>query len=266
MSASAAAPIGSALARWFDLSHAELTLEGAPAYFALEDAALLRGCLALGARRVRISMGVQTFDPAWIERMGRTGFSSPVHVEAAVALARSLGVGTSADLLVNLPGQPLDAMLADIDRAVALGFDQICVYPLVLRAGLPAGWARDRELLDALPSTTQGFASWLAVIQSLRSAGYVQRTLTNFERADLDPGARFVYEPVSFRPATADAIGFGRAPSPPSASAAARPSSGRTSTVRTPTSTAWPQAAPSPPPTATAQTNPSPSPPASSPC
>jgi oxygen-independent coproporphyrinogen-3 oxidase len=203
------AVIVGALASAFDLSQAEVTLEGAPAYFDLHEGALLRLTRSLGARRVRISMGVQTFDEAWLRRMGRLGLGSPTHVEEAVALAQRTGVGTSADLLVNLPGQPVAAMLDDVGRAAALGLDQICIYPLVLRSDLDAAWASDAQLLAALPSPAAGFETWRAVRERLGELGYVQRTLTNFERADLPAPHRFAYEPWSFRPTTCDGVGFG---------------------------------------------------------
>jgi coproporphyrinogen III oxidase-like Fe-S oxidoreductase len=182
---------------------AELTLEGAPRFFKAEQLELLQ---SLPGTRARVSMGVQTFDEAQLLRMGRAQIGGPAQVEAALALAQAAGATTSIDLLINLPGQPVAAMLADVARAVAMGVDQICVYHLVLRAGLGVPWAEQPETLAALPDNAAAFEHWRAVRGALLAAGYAQTTLTNFER----PGAApFLYERLSFAPHTSDALGFG---------------------------------------------------------
>jgi len=182
---------------------AEVTLEGVPRFFSEEQLELLA---SLGDVRLRISMGVQTFDEGWLQRMGRQHIGSPSQVEAAVALAGMKSAATSIDLLINLPGQPVAAMLDDVRRAMALGVDQICVYHLVLRDGLPVPWASDPTMMAALPSNEAAFDAWRAVRGALFDAGYRQTTLTNFERGGGQP---FVYEAESFAPHRCDAIGVG---------------------------------------------------------
>src|SRR5262249_7357716 len=64
-----------ALATSFDLSQAEVTLEGVPAYF-VKRYPLLVDVLreTIPARHFRLSMGIQTFDPAGLRQMGRIAF------------------------------------------------------------------------------------------------------------------------------------------------------------------------------------------------
>ncbi|MDC3960991.1 hypothetical protein [Polyangium jinanense] len=101
-------------------------------------------------------------------------------------------------------------MLADVDEAAALGFDQICIYHLVLAEGQGTPWAEDPAVRAALPSLEEACDNWLAVREALRERGYVQTTLTNFERAEVHAtDRRFVYEEYSFTPERYDAIGFG---------------------------------------------------------
>ena len=96
------------------------------------------------------------------------------------------------------------------DLAIEIGFDQICPYNLVLTAGLGTPWARDAAHVLAMPTTTTACKTWLAVRAHLLENGYVQTTLTNFERADIVQTARhFAYERASFDPATRDGLGFG---------------------------------------------------------
>lgn len=202
--------LGAALTNAFDLSNAEVTLEGVPRYFAIRNDAMLDVLSGMPVRHRRISMGVQTFDPEWLARMGRSAFGTPDEIAGVVHRARERGFTTSCDLLFNLPGQSLAACLEDISRACAMGFDQICTYNLVLEAGMETEWSRSRSLLAAVPDNEQGVAHWLAVRQTLLAARYVQTTLTNFERADVrGTPHEFRYEQCSFRPAQYDGLGFG---------------------------------------------------------
>jgi coproporphyrinogen III oxidase-like Fe-S oxidoreductase len=202
--------LGEKLAKHLDLRGAEVTLEGVPSLFRSLFTGPFEVLLDLPARHRRISMGVQTFDPAQLRRMGRQGFGDRGTVEKVVAKAHRHGLTASGDFLVNLPHQPRETMLDDAREAAAMGLDQICVYHLVLteRTGTP--WASDPSLLAALPSVAEACDHWLAVRAWLLDHGYVQTTLTNFERADVHAtDRRFVYEPHSFTPDRYDALGFG---------------------------------------------------------
>jgi coproporphyrinogen III oxidase-like Fe-S oxidoreductase len=199
-----------ALASIFDLSNAELSLEGVPRYFLLRDEALLDVLDAVIVRHRRISMGVQTLDPRWLHKMGRDGFGDRAELKRVVAVAHRRGYTASADLLFNLPGADRALALADVDAAIEVGFDQICVYNLVLTRELGTPWARDRALVDAMPPSRDACATWLAVRDRLLAQDYVQTTLTNFEHANVAASAkRFVYERASFDPAGRDCLGFG---------------------------------------------------------
>lgn len=194
-----------AVDRSFDLSRAEVTLEGAPVYFCSHKEALLESLESdLSCRNRRLSMGVQTFDPGILASMGRTHLGNPGAVERAVRAARRRGMTTSADLMINMPGQSLSGMKDDIKRASDLGFSQICIYHLVLFRGLGTPWAKDRDKLRALPDNETAFANWLEARELALSLGYRQTTLTNFERE-----GHYSYEECSYRPELFDGVGFG---------------------------------------------------------
>lgn len=200
----------SRLASRLDLRDAELTLEGVPSLFLSRFSAALRWLGRVEVRRPRLSMGVQTFDPAQLRRMGREHFGDAKLVARVVRDARKREIGTSGDFLFNLPDQTRAQMLADIERAVSIGFDQICIYHLVLYEGLGTAWSRDPELLAALPGIDESLDNWLALREALLAAGYVQTTLTNFERADIAATPeRFIYEELSFTPDEVDGLGIG---------------------------------------------------------
>ncbi|MGL6096129.1 MAG: Fe-S oxidoreductase [Fimbriiglobus sp.] len=203
------------LAGGFDLTQAEVTLEGVPAYFL--RGSRLRGTRlmdvmrkTLPARHFRVSMGIQTFDPARLKRMGRAAFGDGTIFGKVVELAHRLGFTASADLLFNLPHQTLPEMLDDVRRATELGLDHLGLYHLVLFAGLGTEWSKDPALLAGLPDNDRAADHWLALRDWLLSNGWVQTSLTNFERAEFRGRAdRFVYEESSFRPDRFDALGFG---------------------------------------------------------
>ena len=195
----------------FDLSQAEVTLEGVPAYF-LNRKPLLLDILPqeLAARHFRISVGVQTFSRSRLEQMGRLAFGGPDVFAEVVANAHARGMTVSADLLFNLPGQSLSEMKDDVSLAVNLGLDQICLYHLVLFRGMAAPWARDAQLLSSLPDNETSARNWEALREHLLAQGYRQTTLTNFERCDLQHDQRrYVYELMSFQPDRFDVLGFG---------------------------------------------------------
>lgn len=193
-----------------DVAAAEVTLEGAPALFLTTFGDRLAWLADLPVRSKRISMGIQTFSPAWLERMGRTAFGDARTFARAVTRAHRRGLTASGDLLFDLPGQTLDEMRADVRRAVDLGLDQICLYHLVLYAGLGTPWSKDPALVSAMPDNQTACGNWLRLRDDLLAAGYLQTTLTNFERRDVHEGPnRFVYEEHSFTPERYDAAGCG---------------------------------------------------------
>jgi oxygen-independent coproporphyrinogen-3 oxidase len=101
----------------------EFTCEGHPSNL---DEAKLELLRRAGVNR--LSMGLQSFDPAVLKRIGRTNPSLP-RVAELVRCARAFGMWTNADLVVGLPGQTPDSFHDDLDRLLARGRpDCITVY------------------------------------------------------------------------------------------------------------------------------------------
>lgn len=199
------------LAVAFDLSEAEVTLEGVPAYF-VRRKPLLMDILReeIPARHFRLSMGVQTFDEKRLRQMGRLAFGLADTFAEVVEEAHTRGFTISADLLFNLPGQSLDEMAQDMEHALRIGLDHLGLYHLVLFRGLGTAWSRDPAMLAGLPTNEQAAENWLALRALLRERGMVQTTLTNFERSRFQGDERrFLYEELSFQPDRHDVAGFG---------------------------------------------------------
>jgi oxygen-independent coproporphyrinogen-3 oxidase len=199
-----------ALKAVFNVAQSEVSLEGIPSLFASWFHAHLKSLAKLPTRHKRISMGIQTFDSAQLKRMGRASFGDQQTIEGIVRQAHNLGLTVSGDLLFALPGQTLEQMRDDVARAVDCGLDQICLYNLVLYAGLGTPWSHDPELVGAMKEPGVIAEYWLALRERLLTSGFVQTTLTNFEREDIHKTERrFIYEAASFNPDVYDALGFG---------------------------------------------------------
>ena len=198
------------LADHFNVAQSEVTLEGIPLLFTSWFHAHLKGLAAFPTRHKRISMGIQTFERAQIERMGRQSFGDEKMITEIVRYAHELGLTASGDFLFALPGQTLEHMCDDVHRAIDCGLDQICLYHLVLYAGLGTPWSKDARLVGQMPAPSVIADYWLNLRQRLLSNGFVQTTLTNFERYDVNKtNRRFIYEEASYNPDVYDALGFG---------------------------------------------------------
>lgn len=194
----------------FKVAGAEVTLEGIPSLFASWFHAHLKALAALPVRHKRISMGIQTFEPTQVERMGRQSFGDQKAVKEIIRYAHSLDLTTSGDFLFALPGQTLERMRDDVDRAIDCGFDQICLYHLVLSPGLGTPWSKDSSLVGEMQKPGVIVNYWLDLRERLLRHGFVQTTLTNFEREEVHKtDRRFIYEKASFNPDVYDALGFG---------------------------------------------------------
>ena len=232
------------LAESLDLSDAEVTLEGVPAYF-VKRRPLLLDLLReeLPARHYRISMGIQTFAEHQLRRMGRLAFGTASTFREVVEMAHRRGFTVSGDFLFNLPNQRLDEMREDMRRAIDIGLDHLGLYHLVLFAGLGTEWSHDAAMLAGLPTNLVAAEHWLELRQLLLSQRFRQTTLTNFERAEFkDSDQRFVYEEYSFQPDICEVLGFG----PTAISFAAdRPFQSGRKTLNPESASAYTQAVPS---------------------
>ena len=125
----------------------------------------------------RLSFGVQSFDDACLQRLGRIHDSA--QAETAVRLAQDAGFDNfNLDLMYALPGQTLAMAAYDIERAIALQPAHISHYQLTLEpntlfaARPPAGIPDDDASWD-IQEHCQGL---------LASAGYAQYEVSAYAR------------------------------------------------------------------------------------
>ncbi|HJW24900.1 MAG TPA: radical SAM family heme chaperone HemW [Rhodocyclaceae bacterium] len=104
---------------------AEITLEANPGTV---EAGRFRGFRAAGINR--LSIGIQSFDNAHLQALGRIHGSA--EARAAAALAAEHFDTFNLDLMYGLPGQTLEQALADVETALEFGPPHLSCYQLTL--------------------------------------------------------------------------------------------------------------------------------------
>ena len=104
---------------------AEITLEANPGTFERERFKAFRA-----AGVTRLSIGVQSFDDAALQRIGRV--HDAAQARAAVAEAQEAFDTFNIDLMYALPGQTLDQLRGDLDAALSYAPPHLSIYHLTV--------------------------------------------------------------------------------------------------------------------------------------
>jgi oxygen-independent coproporphyrinogen III oxidase len=157
---------------------AEWTVEANPDFVTASQIELL------ASRGVtRLSLGVQSFDDAKLQRLDRR--HTRREATRAVGLAQKSNLAVSIDLIFSAPGETLDLWRQDLADAVALTPEHISTYGLTFERGTPFTLTRDRGGLAELDEELQR-TLYAEAIDSLAAAGYEHYETSNFAR----PGKR----------------------------------------------------------------------------
>ena len=104
----------------------EITIEANPGTLEHDDFEAY-----LDAGITRISIGVQSFNPEQLKKLGRIHNSD----DASKAVENALKTGfdsVNLDLMFGLPDQNLDGAMADLERAISFGTDHLSWYQLTI--------------------------------------------------------------------------------------------------------------------------------------
>jgi oxygen-independent coproporphyrinogen-3 oxidase len=161
---------------------AEITIEANPDDITPANAAAWR---AIGINRV--SLGVQSFDPAVLEWMHRTHTADQVPL--AVDTLRAAGFGNiSVDLIYGLPEFLERDWMGDLEGALRLAPEHLSLYSLTVESGTPLGKWTTRG--SVVPLTDDRVASeYVEANRRLVEAGFDHYEVSNAAR----PGFRAVH-------------------------------------------------------------------------
>jgi len=165
----------SGLHRRLDLSRLrEWTLEMNPATVSLEKARMLRD---FGVNR--ISMGVQSWDPEILRRLGRV--HSAEQAERSFHILREAGfTNLNLDLIFGVPGQSFETWQQTLEKTVGLAPEHISAYCLTFE--------EDTEFFrrfqsGELTQDTEGDATlYEFAMATLQTAGYHQYEISNYAK------------------------------------------------------------------------------------
>ncbi len=152
----------------------EWTVELAPASVTEARLAVLKA-----AGVTRVSLGVQSFQPALLDALGRA--HTVEQVRRAYERIRATGFASvNIDLMFALPGQTEAEWAADVRTAVALAPDHLSTYCLTFEEDtkLWVKLSQGRVKLDSEHEARLYEATWA----QLAAAGYAQYEVSNFAR------------------------------------------------------------------------------------
>ena len=152
----------------------EWTVELAPGSVTEERQTVLR---AIGVTRV--SMGVQSFQPALLDALGRQ--HSVQQIDRAYDRVRAAGFpSVNLDLMFALPGQTAEEWAADVREAVSRAPDHLSTYCLTFEEDtkLWVKLSQGRVKLDPDHEVRLYEQTWA----QLGAAGYAQYEVSNFAR------------------------------------------------------------------------------------
>ncbi|GAC1418316.1 MAG: radical SAM family heme chaperone HemW [Candidatus Velthaea sp.] len=190
-----------ALRERFDLAgDAEISVEINP------DLALCEQLPDLRAAGVnRLSVGVQSFDPAELVTLGRRHL--PHDVAMVVARARDAGfANVSIDLMFGVPGQTEASWAASLDAAFALRIDHLSAYGLTIEDGTPYARWYQREP-GAFFDGDREADLYAIAIDRAAAAGFEHYEISNFAR----PGHRCAHNANYWRNGPYLGLGVGAA-------------------------------------------------------
>ncbi len=162
---------------WAVAGSLEITLEANPSSV---EASRFADLAVAGVNRV--SLGIQALDAATLGFLGRA--HSVDEGVRALATAQANFDRVSLDLIYARPDQPLDAWLAELDRALAFGTEHLSLYQLTIEPG--TRFATLFEKGELVPLDTDAAADMFEATRArLSASGLPAYEISNHAR----PGA-----------------------------------------------------------------------------
>ncbi len=164
------------LRRHVDLAAvAEWTCESNPGTLAEDKVETL-----LRAGVNRFSLGVQSFDPATLEFLGR--IHSADEAREGFELLRRMGAGNiNLDLIYGVPGSTAETVRRDLDALLELGPDHAACYCLIFEDGTPLADLRNKGYVREVDDDTE-LEHYNLARAALAAGGYAHYEISNFAK------------------------------------------------------------------------------------
>ncbi|WNQ13434.1 radical SAM family heme chaperone HemW [Paenibacillus aurantius] len=164
----------------------EITMEANPGTTDEEKLSVMR---AGGVNR--LSFGVQSFDNALLEAIGRIHNTDDVY--RSIETAQKVGfTNLSIDLMFNLPRQTVDILSRTLDAALALDLKHYSIYSLKVEENTLFHTLYERNQLP-LPEEEEEIEMFLLIMERLKGAGYGQYEISNFARPGYESRHNITY-------------------------------------------------------------------------
>jgi oxygen-independent coproporphyrinogen-3 oxidase len=150
-------------------SDAEITIECNPADYADSKIAAY---IASGVNR--ISLGVQTFDQAVYNTLGRNTLICDLNILESIINRSDLSL--SVDIIIGVPGQSEKSILKSLDEVIKYNIQHVSVYLLSIEKNTPLF----KRLVFNESLEKQQKKQFSLVIKHLQDAGYEHYEVSNF--------------------------------------------------------------------------------------
>ncbi len=174
----------------------DITIEANPGDVTPRFAELLK---SLGITRV--SLGAQSFNEKHLRFLKRT--HTPEDIDKAVFNLKEAGItNINLDLLFAIPGQTLEELNYDIDRALQLDLSHVSYYSVIIEEGTALALWIDKGLVQPASENLEA-SMFETVIDTLVEKGFNHYEISNFAR----PGFESVHNTMVWK--SHDYLGVG---------------------------------------------------------
>jgi coproporphyrinogen III oxidase-like Fe-S oxidoreductase len=133
----------------------------------------------------RISLGIETLRPDLLRLLGRP--YTPLQALAGIRRARAAGFDcVDVNLIFAIPGQSAEDAVADVERCLELGVDQVSAYPLFTFPYTPLGRRIADGTVRPVGDRTR-LASQRGIARACRRHGLVRSSVWSFTRPGVAP-------------------------------------------------------------------------------
>ena len=164
----------------------ELTIEANPGDLDADKIAVLKNSAVN-----RVSLGVQTFDDKMLKKIGRSHLEKDIY-ENIDRLKLAGFDNISIDLIYALPGQTMDQVKDNVEKAITLDIPHMSLYSLILE-NHTVFMNRMRRGKLPLPKEELEAEMFEYIIEELEQSGFEHYEISNFSKPGFESRHNLMY-------------------------------------------------------------------------